>query len=101
METDQIVVLSIVGVLFVVGWIAYVRDKNQTIRSYDKALETFADLCPELRQTFGEKLYLDSDKRGEISLILVREYVEAKKAVETSTHNYELVNDIEERFKEE
>lgn len=99
MDTLQIVGLAIVGAIILLMWVVYVVDKNQTIRAYEQALETFADLCPELRNSFGEPMYIDKNRYGDISIKRVRKYIEAKKAVEVSQGQQELVLEVENRFK--
>ena len=96
MDVVDWVILGVVGASLLGMWIAQVVDKNCTIRDQDKALETFADLVPELREVFSDNSYHGNKA---IRVYKVMEYLNAKKSVQASDDAEMLVEDVTKLFK--
>lgn len=96
MDVGDWIAFGVFVALLLTFWIVQVVDKNCTIRDQDKALETFADLVPELREVFSDNSYHGNKA---IRVYKVMEYLNAKKSVQASDDAEMLVEDVTKLFK--
>lgn len=100
MDVGDWIAFGVFVALLLTFWIVQVVQKNGIIRDQAKALETFADLNPELRKEFGERNWMDSvEGDGEIQLYRVLDYLKAKETTQASQEATSLVEHVEKRFK--
>lgn len=99
MTLDKWIALGIIVAGLLTIWILQVVQKNCTIRDQEKIIETFADLSPELRKEFGERIWMDSvEGDGKIQYSRVLDYLTARDSVKASRVATNLVEQVESRF---